>query len=84
MYDAGRRDEIACRTEPELWFAEAPAAVERAKELCRTCPVRSGCLEGALVRREPWGVWGGEIVVDGVVVAHKRGRGRPRKQSVVA
>ncbi len=36
------------------------------------------CLAGALERREPWGVWGGELFVSGVVVARKRPRGRPR------
>jgi len=43
--------------------------------------MREWCLDGALERREPYGVWGGEIVLEGVVVAHKRGRGRPRKQA---
>jgi len=71
---------IPCRTgDPELWFAEQTAQVERAKLLCRACPLRAGCLEGALERAEPWGVWGGEVFVAGEVVATKRGRGRPRK-----
>lgn len=30
-----------------------------AKQLCRTCPVRSACLHHALSAREPHGVWGG-------------------------
>ncbi len=70
-----------CQTAPDgdLWFAERSADVERAKELCHQCPVRKACLVGALERREPWGVWGGEVFVDGAVVARKRGRGRPRK-----
>jgi WhiB family redox-sensing transcriptional regulator len=71
---------LPCRThDPELWFAEHSAQVEEAKALCRTCPLMAGCLAGALERAEPWGVWGGEVFVDGVVVARKRGRGRPRK-----
>jgi WhiB family redox-sensing transcriptional regulator len=41
--------------------------------------VRAHCLAGALRRREPWGVWGGELLVRGVVVPRKRPRGRPRK-----
>ena len=65
--------------DPELYFAESPADVEAAKELCRACPVRATCLAGALERREPWGVWGGEIFDHGVVIARKRPRGRPRK-----
>jgi WhiB family redox-sensing transcriptional regulator len=68
----------ACATaNPELWFAERPADLMRAKTICVTCPLRTACLAGALERHEPWGVWGGEIVEYGVVLAYKRGRGRP-------
>ncbi|WP_372594403.1 WhiB family transcriptional regulator [Actinotalea sp.] len=71
---------IPCRAnDAELWFAERTAEVELAKALCATCPVREGCLAGAIERQEPWGVWGGEVFIDGVVVPRKRGRGRPRK-----
>jgi len=73
-------DELPCRlVDPEVFFAESPADVENAKALCRSCPVREVCLAGALERHEPWGVWGGELFVAGVVVARKRPRGRPRK-----
>ena len=64
---------------PDLWFAESPADVETAKALCVPCPLRDACLAGALDRREPWGVWGGQLVLLGVVVPRKRPRGRPRK-----
>ncbi|OJX98119.1 MAG: hypothetical protein BGO96_13415 [Micrococcales bacterium 73-15] len=63
----------------DLWFAERGDDVERAKAMCRECPLRAECLAGAVRRQEPWGVWGGEVFIDGVVVARKRGRGRPRK-----
>jgi WhiB family redox-sensing transcriptional regulator len=77
--------DVPCRVnDPELWFAESPADVEHAKALCQSCPVRVACLAGALDRREPWGVWGGELVVAGVVVPRKRPRGRPRKVEVAA
>ena len=72
--------ELPCRSyDAELWFAESPADVEYAKSLCGDCPVRATCLAGALERREPWGVWGGELFVQGVIVPRKRPRGRPRK-----
>lgn len=65
----------------DLWFAEQGDDIEQAKAMCQACPLRAECLDGALRRREPWGVWGGEVLIDGVVVARKRGRGRPRKQA---
>jgi WhiB family redox-sensing transcriptional regulator len=75
--------ELPCRlTDPELFFAESPADVEQAKALCLDCPVRQECLAAALDRREPWGVWGGQLFVNGVVVPRKRPRGRPRKHPV--
>ncbi|CAA9357317.1 MAG: Transcriptional regulator, WhiB family [uncultured Nocardioidaceae bacterium] len=78
-------DQLPCRREdPELFFAESPTDVELAKELCGACPVRAMCLAGALERREPWGVWGGQLVVQGTIVPRKRPRGRPRKTEVAA
>jgi WhiB family redox-sensing transcriptional regulator len=77
--------DIPCQeSDAELWFAESPADVEFAKALCGACPVRIGCLAGALNRAEPWGVWGGELFVQGTIVARKRPRGRPRKNPVAA
>ncbi|WP_158886426.1 WhiB family transcriptional regulator [Amycolatopsis anabasis] len=75
--------DLPCRTgDADLWFAESPADLEQAKRFCADCPVRAACLAGALARREPWGVWGGEIFERGAVVARKRPRGRPRKNAV--
>jgi WhiB family redox-sensing transcriptional regulator len=76
-------DDLPCRgTDPELFFAESPADVEFAKSICTECPIRLACLSGALERKEPWGVWGGELFVQGVIVARKRPRGRPRKTDI--
>jgi WhiB family transcriptional regulator, redox-sensing transcriptional regulator len=72
--------ELPCRSDDaDLWFAEAPKELERAKALCTACPIKAECLAGALQRAEPWGVWGGEIFERGTVIPRKRPRGRPSK-----
>lgn len=72
--------DLPCRSgDADLWFAEAPAELERAKALCARCPIRAECLAGAVRREEPWGVWGGEIFERGTVIPRKRPRGRPSK-----
>jgi WhiB family redox-sensing transcriptional regulator len=76
---------LPCRVyDPTLFFTESPADVEFAKSLCQGCPIRLECLEGALERREPWGVWGGELFAQGVVVAGRRARGRPGENDAAA
>jgi WhiB family redox-sensing transcriptional regulator len=72
------------RHDPELWFSQYPAQIEHAKQLCAECPIREACLLGALARGEAAGVWGGQLIENGVVIAHKRGRGRPRKHAAAA
>ena len=39
--------------DPDLWFAENPVDLERAKALCAECPIRRECLDAALDRAEP-------------------------------
>jgi len=65
----------------ELYFSEKIDDVAAAKAFCAECPVGRICLEGALERREPWGVWGGELLANGKIVTQKRkpgGQPRPR------
>ena len=63
----------------ELFFSEQLDDIAAAKSFCQECDVKDYCLAAALERREPWGVWGGELFVNGKVVAQKRKRGRPPK-----
>lgn len=64
-----------------LFFSEDIPEIRRAKAICRGCEVRILCLQGALDRREPCGVWGGELFANGRILAVKRPRGRPPKHS---
>jgi len=84
MADVRTDLELPCRDDPELFFAESPDDVEFAKSLCLGCAARLTCLAGAVERREPWGVWGGEVFLRGEIVPFKRPRGRPRKTTVAA
>lgn len=60
-----------------VFFSDELHDIARAKHICATCPVMADCLEGALTRREPWGVWGGQLIRNGRIVLSKRRRGRP-------
>ena len=62
--------EAACRDPGllDVFFSEAPGKIAHAKSICAECPIREWCLEGALERSEPCGVWGGELVRNGHVV----------------
>ena len=54
VVEADREQAFPChRVDPDLFFAESPVDVERAKALCIDCPIRSTCLAEALERREP-------------------------------
>jgi WhiB family redox-sensing transcriptional regulator len=65
----------------DLFFSDQIPEIALAKAICSDCPYRTACLEGAIERREPWGVWGGQLFVDGRILAQKRKRGRPPKNS---
>ena len=75
-------DRAACRSVSnagDLFFSEDIGEIAAAKRVCADCPVLAPCLEGALDRREPWGVWGGQLFMNGKMLTVKRRRGRPPK-----
>jgi WhiB family transcriptional regulator, redox-sensing transcriptional regulator len=75
--DASCRDESESLT--ELFFSDQIPDIVAAKNICATCPLIEPCLDGAMERREPWGVWGGQLFLNGKILAQKRRRGRPPK-----
>ena len=63
-----------------LFFSDHVLDIARAKAICARCGLRESCLRDALDREEPWGVWGGELLSMGRIVANKRPGGRPPKR----
>ena len=75
-------DLALCRTTAnasELFFSEELHEIAAAKRVCAECPVIAPCLEGAIRRAEPCGVWGGQLFENGKILTIKRKRGRPPK-----
>jgi hypothetical protein len=60
-----------------LFFSDNIIDIARAKAMCGLCPLQASCLADALEREEPWGVWGGELLSGGRIIANKRACGRP-------
>lgn len=52
---------VCARVDPDLFFPEKghEHQSEAAQRICRSCPVKTECLEYALSNREKHGVWGG-------------------------
>ena len=63
-----------------MFFSPRPRDIAGAMRVCAACPAMTPCLEGALRRREPCGVWGGQLFHDGRILTIKRPPGRPRKR----
>jgi WhiB family redox-sensing transcriptional regulator len=86
--DAPDWSAASCRAEGgamvEIFFSEQFDDIALAKAICTDCPLRVPCLDGAKERREPWGVWGGQLFMNGVILPYKRKRGRPPKHLSVA
>ena len=66
--EAPWRDSASCRREnatvffPPSHYEMKPEKDERedkARSLCRACPVQQACLEYSLTVQEPHGIWGG-------------------------
>ena len=63
----------------DIFFSEEIHEIAAVKQVCASCEVISPCLQGALERNEPCGVWGGQLFINGKILSVKRRRGRPSK-----
>ena len=70
---------LCAQTDPDLWHQDKPnpAANERAKRVCRACPVAAECLTFALDNDERFGIWGA-MTADERHEVTKRKRERPQ------
>lgn len=81
------RHDAECRTEdPELFFpvgSQGPALlqIEKAKAVCRRCPVMGQCLQWALEHRQETGVWGGMSEDERHAMRRRAERNRARSSS---
>ena len=50
---------LCAQTDPEAFFPEKGGSTREAKRVCRSCEVRTECLEYALENDERFGIWGG-------------------------
>jgi WhiB family transcriptional regulator, redox-sensing transcriptional regulator len=76
-------DSLPCHAlDPDTFFSRSPSDVAAAKRACTCCFLRQECLGRALRDAEPWGIWGGETLLDGAVVAELRLPGRPPKSRI--
>jgi WhiB family redox-sensing transcriptional regulator len=58
--DLDWQDRALCaQTDPEAFFPEKGGSTREAKRVCRSCDVRTECLEFALENDERFGIWGG-------------------------
>lgn len=66
MQDSDWKPRAACRGDenPDDWFATGTKhgnrrRAERAKRICKVCPVQRECGQWAEKAKEPFGIWGG-------------------------
>ncbi|MHB1445867.1 MAG: WhiB family transcriptional regulator [Acidimicrobiales bacterium] len=67
-----------------LFFSDDPDEVAMAKSICAGCCIAEECLTGATARREPAGVWGGQELRNGQVLAGHARSSRPSRALVGA
>jgi WhiB family redox-sensing transcriptional regulator len=53
-------EQAACTSaDPDAWWPAKGGNIDKAKRICRGCPVRAPCLKYALDTNQKDGIWGG-------------------------
>ncbi len=88
--DHSWRDEALCRdTDPGLFFPVgttglALVAIDKAKQVCAECQVRTECLDFALETNQDSGIWGGLSEEERRVIRRRRAAARRANASSAA
>lgn len=81
------RARAACRDlDTELFFpagetGDALEQTDRAKAICRSCPVQDECLDYAVAANEQAGIWGGATETERRSIRRRRARQRRAEAS---
>lgn len=68
-------DAAACRgLDPNVFYPLDEVDESLARRVCATCPVQGACLEWAIARREPDGIWGGLTATERKRLVRRRRR----------
>lgn len=65
---------LCTQTDPETFHPLPGGSPRQAKRICARCPVTDECLQYALDRREPNGVWGGKTAEERRALTRRAGR----------
>ncbi len=74
FFPDGLTSDLSDRSAHSLKYKDMRYAMEvAAKKVCAACPVRSECLEDALIIKDSWGVRGGKSAPERRRILKKRG-----------
>lgn len=60
LHESGWRRRARCRGRVDLnFYSNSRRQIRACKAVCAPCPVRAACAVEAILRHDPWGVWGG-------------------------
>jgi WhiB family redox-sensing transcriptional regulator len=75
----------ACRfASTDLFYPASDSDADPAKAVCESCRVADECLEYALARREPEGIWGGRTFAERRSILRRRRERERAKESAIS
>lgn len=69
-----RSEGLCLSADADVFYPERGVGPARAKVICERCPVQAKCLNDALARREPHGIWGAATASERRAILARRRR----------